>query len=67
MDVIFERVAGLDVHKRKVTACRLIGVGAGWVSEINGFETNTAALLDLSDWLEEAGNTHVGMESTGEY
>ena len=39
----------------------------GWQHEVRSFSTMTRDLLALSDWLLEAGCTHVAMESTGEY
>lgn len=35
--------------------------------EMREFGTLTRGLLVLSDWLTEAGITHVAMESTGKY
>jgi transposase len=71
MDVMFTHCAGLDVHKKTVTACRvtpdLTGQQADGIMELKDFGTMTADLLALSDWLAEAGITHVAMESTGEY
>ena len=68
MDIIFERCAGLDVHKRTVVACRLTRDAQGTrVAQTQTFGTTTGELLRLSDWLAEAGCTHVGLESTGEY
>jgi transposase len=71
MDVIFPSCAGLDVHKRSVMACRITpdptGQQADGLIEIKEFTTLTHDLLALSDWLAEAGVTHVAMESTGEY
>jgi transposase len=37
------------------------------MKEIRTFGTMTADLLALADWLQEAGCTHVAMESTGVY
>ncbi len=66
--IIFERVAGLDVHKRTVVACRRILTKEHLVSEeTRTFATMTQDLLSLSDWLTEWEVTHVAMESTGEY
>lgn len=66
--IIFERVAGLDVHKRTVVACRRILTKDHLVSEeTKTFATMTQDLLSLSDWLTECEITHVAMESTGEY
>src|SRR4051812_24330594 len=68
MDVVYPRCCGLDLHKRSVTACRLVpGAGGQPVTEIRTFATMTADLLALADWLEEGGVTHVAMESTGVY
>ncbi len=66
--IIFERVAGLDVHKKTVVACRRILNQDRLVSEeTKTFATMTRDLLSLSDWLAEWEITHVAMESTGEY
>ena len=71
MDVIFTHCAGLDVHKKRITACRVTldptGQQADGLLELQDFGTMTADLLALSDWLAAAGVTHVAMESTGEY
>ena len=71
MDVIFTHGAGLDVHKKRVMACRLVpdptGKQADGLMEVREFGTLTIDLLALSDWLAEAGITHVAMESTAEY
>jgi transposase len=68
MDVIYERCAGLDVHKKTVVACRVVSKGGRQKEEeTRTFGTATAELLDLADWLTEWGCTHVAMESTGEY
>jgi transposase len=60
----------LDVHKKRVTACRVTpdptGQQADGLLELPEFGTMTVDLLALSDWLAEAGITHVAMESTGE-
>ncbi len=68
MEVIYERCAGLDVHKKTVVACRVDSKGNGRKEqETRTFGTTTAELLGLVDWLIEWGCTHVAMESTGEY
>jgi transposase len=68
MDVLYDRCAGLDLHKKSVTACRM-GPGADGrpEKETRTFGTMTADLLTLGDWLAEGGVTHVAMESTGVY
>jgi len=68
MDVVFERCAGIDVHKRTVVVCRMAPDATGQVgAPTQTFGTTTGELLRLSDWLAEVGCTHVGLESTGEY
>jgi transposase len=54
------------VHKETVVACvRCVSVPTA--SEVRTFGTTTRELLDLGDWLESHGCTHVGMEATGIY
>ena len=68
MDVVVERSAGLDVHKRSVTACALWTRPGGEVErEVCTFGTMTRDLETLADWLAERGCTHVAMEATGAY
>ena len=68
MDVIYERCAGLDVHKKTVVACRMVPTEEElWQAETRTFPTMTADLLALADWLRAAAVTHVAMESTGVY
>ncbi len=68
MQILYERCCGLDVHKRLVVACVLIGPpGHPVEKEIRTFETMTGDLLELSDWLLSRGVTHIALESTGVY
>jgi transposase len=68
MDVVHPRCAGLDVHKRSVTACRIAPGPDGQPERvIRSFPTTTRELLRLADWLDEAGVTSVAMEATGSY
>jgi transposase len=68
MQILCERCCGLDVHKRLVVACVLIGPpGRPVEKEIRTFETMTGDLLELSDWLLSRGVTHIALESTGVY
>jgi transposase len=67
MDVMFERVAGLDVHKAMIIATVRIILGGKVKRECRSFETTTSGLLDLSAWLTASGCTHVAMEATGVY
>jgi transposase len=58
----------LDVHKKTIVAGRRIRLeGAVEQYEARTFPTMTNDILAMSDWLHEAGVTHVAMESTGEY
>jgi transposase len=66
LDVLYERCAGLDLHKQTVVACRVTpGPSGRVVREVRTFGTMTAELLALGDWLEAGGVTHIAMESTG--
>ena len=71
MDVVFTPCAGLDGHKKTVMACRVtpdpMGPQVEGIMEVREFGTRTRDLLAWSDWLTEAGITHVAMESTGAY
>ena len=69
MKVIYERCAGLDVHKKTVVACRMgAGEGTQWHrQETRTFNTMTNDILTLADWLQAGGGTHVAIESTGVY
>lgn len=65
---MYERCAGLDVHKKTVVACVLITVADKPVhKQVRTFATTTAGLLALSDWLSGQQVTHVSIESTGVY
>jgi transposase len=68
MDIVHTHCAGLDVHKKTVVAAIIVPDQKGGLhKETRTFETMTADLLALSDWLMGQGVTHVAMESTGEY
>ncbi|MDR3438715.1 IS110 family transposase [Telmatospirillum sp.] len=67
MDIMHERVAGLDVHKAIIVACVRLIVGGSITRECRTFDTTTAGLLALLAWLTESGCTHVAMEATGVY
>jgi transposase len=69
MEVVNRRCAGLDVHKKSISACVLItGPGEGQAEVEKGtFGTFTSELMELKNWLRSRGVTHVVMESTGVY
>ena len=66
MDVLYERVAGLDVHKDTVVACVRM-VDGKTTRECRTFAATTEQLVELRAWLEERRCTHVAMEATGVY
>lgn len=68
MDVVVERCAGLDVHKKTVSVCLRCTASGGKVSqEVRTYDTFTRGLVALLDWLRSEKVTHVAMESTGVY
>lgn len=68
MEVVHARCAGLDVHKKSVVACALVGEpGAAVDPEVATFGTMTGELERLAAWLVERGVTAVVMEATGVY
>jgi transposase len=68
MEVMFERVAGLDVGKDSVTVCvRTPGARRGRHAETRTFKTTTGSLRVMRDWLMESGVTIAAMESTSTY
>jgi transposase len=67
MEVLYQRCAGLDVHKKTVVAAVRLAEGNKVITEAKTFATTTAGLLALSDWLSANGCTHVAMEATGVY
>jgi len=67
MELLYQRCAGLDVHKETVVAAVRLAVDGKVVTEVKTFATTTQCLLSLSDWLAENGCTHVAMEATGVY
>jgi transposase len=68
MEVLYERCAGLDIHKRTIAACVVVpGKGSQPSKEIRMFGTMSADLVALGDWLNERGVSHVAMEATGSF
>jgi transposase len=68
VEVVYERCAGLDVHKKSVVACVLAGpAGAEAVATVRTFGTMTADLEALAAWLAEQAVGAVVMEATGVY
>jgi transposase len=67
MDVMHERVGGLDLHKEIIVACVRVQEGGKASRQCQTFDTTTAGLLALLAWLQAARCTHVAMEATGVY
>jgi transposase len=66
MEVVSTRCCGLAIHKRQITACRIVaGADGQSCTEVRTFGTMTADLRALADWLAEVAVTQVAMASTG--
>jgi transposase len=67
VEVMFERVAGLDIGKATLTVCVRTPGPRGRKSETRTFPTTTRALEVMRDWLLERQVTIAAMESTSTY
>lgn len=73
LDVLYERVAGLDVGKAEVVVCLRVpvaGPGRGrrrYSRTTRTFSTMTGGLQECGDWLAGEGVDLVVMEATGDY
>ncbi len=68
MELLFDRVAGLDVGKATLTVClRTPGPSGRRRAETRTFKTTTGSLRVMRDWLVEAGVTVGAMESTSTF
>jgi transposase len=67
MEIMHDRVAGLDVHKETVVACVRLMSGHKPARECRTFTTTTAGLEELLAWLTANRCSHVAMEATGVY
>jgi putative transposase len=57
MRIIYQYVAGLDVHKKTIVAAIIVQkASGGWLQEKRTFGTMTTDLLALSDWLMNYGD-----------
>jgi len=61
MEIIYERCCGLDIHKKSITACVIVGRK----KEIKTFGTMTDDLLQMTAFLKERRVQMTAMESTG--
>lgn len=67
MEVMVERGAGIDVHKKSVVVCVMTTKGREDAHTVRCFSTFHDELVAMKAWLLEMGVTHAAMESTGEY
>jgi transposase len=67
VEVLFERVAGLDVGKATLTVCVRTPGPRGRRSQTRTFSTMSRSLEVMRDWLLESGVTIAAMESTATY
>src|SRR5947209_19193181 len=68
MELMYERCAGLDVHKRNVLVCTSTPDAQGQRhKEWRTFSTMTPELLRMRTFLKDSGVTHVAMDSTGSF
>jgi transposase len=68
MDVVVDRVAGLDIGKATVTVCvRTPGPSGSRTTETRTYSTMTRHLQVMTEWLLENGVTLAAMESTATY
>ena len=63
MEKVYDICCGIDVHKKILVAC----LKTGSKHEIRETGATTRELLELADWLKEAGCQMTAMESTGSY
>jgi transposase len=68
MEVLLDRVAGLDVHRSIIVACILLVQANGRTrKERSEFRATAGGLAQLAEWLGRHDVSHVAMESTGVY
>ena len=62
-EIIYERCAGIDVHKKMIMVCLRIGRK----TQVKEFGTLTCELREMAAWLKENDVQMTAMESTGSY
>jgi transposase len=67
VEMLYERVTGLDIGKATLAVCVRTPGPRGRKSETRTFPTTTRALGVMRDWLLECGVTIAAMESTSTY
>ena len=63
MEVIYERCCGIDVHKKSIVACLMVGKK----KETRTFGTMTDDIIEMMEWLSDNKCEAIAMESTGVY
>jgi transposase len=62
MNIVYERYAGVDVHKRTVVVCVITPEKQGQrYKEQRTFSTMMPDLLRMRQWFQRLGVTHVAM------
>jgi len=64
MEVVYERACGIDVHKKVLVVCLIMGQRK---AETRTYGTLTKNLREMVAWLKEEKCQMVAMESTGSY
>ena len=68
MNIMYERCAGVDVHKKTVVVCVITPDKQGQrQKEQRTFSTMMPDLVRMRQWFQSLGVTHVAMESTGSF
>ena len=67
MEVVHPRCCGIDVHKATVCACISVKDGGVTDKQKRRFDTTTAELRQLAEWLKQWKVSAVAMEATGVY
>jgi transposase len=69
VEIVYQRVAGIDVHKKQITvAVRTSGEQAGQRrQQVRKYATFYRALQEMTEWLVAEQVSHVAMEATGVY
>lgn len=68
MDILYSNVAGLDIHKKKISVsvrCVDASQRPAVREEVRTYGTMTSDILRLREWLKARQVTHVAMEATG--
>lgn len=67
MELMYEVVCGLDVHKETVVACVSEMKGKKRNTEVQTFAAHTRGLREMRDWLKSRKVDAIAMEGTGIY